>query len=106
MVIETGRPVLYMGGFGGQDQVVDAGDLAQMVAEGELKFVLYGGDRGNKQDIANWLNSSCEVVPEFRIVESGNPGPPDGGVPEDQDQFDGPGRGSPEGSFTLYQCGG
>ena len=53
-------------------------DLAAMVANGELRYVLYGGDRGNKEDIANWLKTSCSVVPEFSQIASGGrpaPGP-------------------------------
>jgi 4-amino-4-deoxy-L-arabinose transferase-like glycosyltransferase len=92
LVLATGRPVLYMGGFGGQDDVVSAEDLAQMVVDGELRYVLYGGDRGNKQDIANWLQTSCEVVPQFVGVNSGiQPQGPDGGVPSGQ-------------AAVLYSC--
>ncbi len=64
LVLATGRPVLYMGGFGGQDPVIDAAGLAEMVANSELRYVLFSG-RPNKQDIAAWLESSCRVVPEF-----------------------------------------
>jgi len=71
LVIATGRPVLYMGGFGGQDDVVSAEDLSTMVANGELRYVLYGGDRGNKEDIASWLKTSCTVIPEFSNTTSG-----------------------------------
>lgn len=91
-VIQTGRPVLYMGGFGGQDDVVSAEDLAEMVANGELRYVLYGGDRGNKEDIANWLASSCSVVSEFSNQSNG------------QDQAQGPGGGGPNQASTLYMC--
>ncbi|MBV6396099.1 MAG: hypothetical protein HFACDABA_01687 [Anaerolineales bacterium] len=65
-VIATGRPVLYMGGFGGGDAVVGAQELARMVANGELRFVLFGMDRrNNKQDVLAWLQSSCRVVTQF-----------------------------------------
>jgi 4-amino-4-deoxy-L-arabinose transferase-like glycosyltransferase len=65
-VIETGRPVLYMGGFSGGDDVVSADDLAQLVANGELRFVLFGmGGRNNKQDVVQWLQSACSVVDDF-----------------------------------------
>ena len=73
-VIETGRPVLYMGGFSGQDEVVSADDLAVMVANGELRYILYGGDRGNKEDIVNWLNSSCTMVDGFTFNQNGSQG--------------------------------
>ena len=89
LVLATGRPVLYMGGFGGQDEVVTADDLAEMVANGELRFVMYGGDRGGKQDIANWLQASCAVVPEFSQQNN-------------QGNFQqGPGGNQ---AMTLYQC--
>ena len=65
LVLATGRPVLYMGGFNGADPVIDAAGLAELVANGELRYVLFGGGRNSKQDIANWLSSSCTVVPEF-----------------------------------------
>ncbi|MBI5964996.1 MAG: glycosyltransferase family 39 protein [Chloroflexi bacterium] len=75
LVLATGRPVLYMGGFGGQDEVVTAEDLSAMVANGELRYVMYGGDRGGKTDITNWLSASCSVVQEFSGTSSGNQGP-------------------------------
>jgi 4-amino-4-deoxy-L-arabinose transferase-like glycosyltransferase len=73
-VIETGRPVLYMGGFGGQDQVVTVEDLKEMIANGELRYILYGGDRGNNQEIANWLASSCSTVEGFNLTQNGPQG--------------------------------
>lgn len=88
-VIETGRPVLYMGGFGGQDEVVTVEDLKEMVANGELRYILYGGDRGNKQDISNWLSSSCSVVEGFTETQNG---------PQGQQ---GPGFGQ---QMKLYEC--
>ena len=74
-VLATGRPVLYMGGFGGQDEVVTAEDLSAMVANGELRYVMYGDDRGGKADITNWLSTSCSVVQEFSGTATGNQGP-------------------------------
>jgi 4-amino-4-deoxy-L-arabinose transferase-like glycosyltransferase len=64
-VIATGRPVLYMGGFNGGDDVVSADDLAQLVANGELRYVLFGGGQGNQQEISSWLQSSCSAVEQF-----------------------------------------
>jgi 4-amino-4-deoxy-L-arabinose transferase-like glycosyltransferase len=69
-VIETGRPVLYMGGFSGSDEVVTVDDLKELVANGELRYILYSGDRGN-QEISNWLTSSCAIVNEFSTIAQG-----------------------------------
>lgn len=84
-VIETGRPVLYMGGFGGQDEVMTIDDLKEMVANGELRYVLYGNERGGKQDITHWLSSSCIVVEGFSVTQN---------RPRDQQ----------DGQMKLYEC--
>lgn len=104
LVLATGRPVLLMGGFGGQDEVVSAENLAEMVANGELRYVLYGGDRGNKEDIANWVESSCTVVPEFSGVNSGN-APQGANLQNGGDQPNVPDRSGLAGqAATLYRC--
>ncbi len=82
LVLATGRPVLYTGGFSGQDEVVTAADLQAMVARGELRYVLYGGQRRGKPEIAAWLEVSCQPVE---------------GVPI--------GRGGPNEGMRLYACG-
>ncbi len=64
-VLATGRPVLYMGGFSGQDQVVTGADLASLVAAGQLRYVLLGGGGlggGNQSDVSSWVTSQCTAV--------------------------------------------
>lgn len=66
LVLATGRPVLYMGGFNGGDPVVDADDLAQLVTDGDLRYVLFGGrQNGADREIAAWLESSCTTIERF-----------------------------------------
>jgi 4-amino-4-deoxy-L-arabinose transferase-like glycosyltransferase len=66
LVLATGRPVLYMGGFSGGDAVVDAQKLAGMVERGELRYVLMAGERGGQQgEIAGWVEANCERVTQF-----------------------------------------
>lgn len=69
LVLETGRPVLFMGGFNGADPVVTAEDLARMVSAGELRYVLTGGGQNGpggpsnaSGSISTWLKSQCQVV--------------------------------------------
>ncbi len=91
-VLATGRPVLYMGGFSGSDPVVDADKIAQLVAKGELRYILGGGGfgpGGGKTDVTQWLQANCKVVPEADYGGTTNSG---GG-------FRGFGGGS------LYECG-
>ena len=59
-ILETGRPVLTFGGFSGNDQVIDAVGVAEMVEEGELRYILYSDKINNShQDIAAWVRESC-----------------------------------------------
>jgi len=84
LVLATGRPVLYIGGFGGHDVVIDAAGLAEMAADGRLRYVLFG-DSPDKREIAQWLAASCAVVPEFSRpgppVSPGQPGAPPNSPP-------------------------
>ena len=80
-VLATGRPVLYLGGFNGQDRVVTLDKLAQMVANNELRYIYYdvrggGGPNGGQPDIANWVAQSCARV--GYDTAASNFGAPDG----------------------------
>jgi len=62
-ILTTLRPVLTFGGFSGGDNVVDVDRLAQMVADGELRFVLADdGFARQKREIAAWLTDHCTTV--------------------------------------------
>ncbi len=64
LVLATGRPVLYMGGFSGSDPVIDAAGLEEMVAAGRLRYVLFG-ERDPRPEIAQWVEANCAAVPRF-----------------------------------------
>ncbi len=59
-ILETGRAVLTFGGFTGNDDVVDLERFQELVAEGELRFVL--GLPREKPEISGYILSSCELV--------------------------------------------
>jgi len=46
IIIQTGKAVVTIGGFNGQDPAPTVSQLEQMVAKGELKYVLLGGGGG------------------------------------------------------------
>ncbi|MBN1536594.1 MAG: hypothetical protein JW908_07680 [Anaerolineales bacterium] len=113
-VLATGRPVLYLGGFGGQDQVVTLDELLQMIEQGELRyFLLNGGGRdpfGNG-DISSWVSSSCVAIENYDVAMTNNKignntniglgnsiFGQNGGFPQ--------GPGSREAGNALYDCGG
>ena len=64
-VLTTGRPVLYLGGFNGQDEVLSNDELAQMVKDGELRYVYWGGQGvpgRNSQTISSWVSAHCKAM--------------------------------------------
>ncbi|HOG46584.1 MAG TPA: glycosyltransferase family 39 protein [Anaerolineae bacterium] len=75
-VLATGRPVLYMGGFNGQDQVLTVEQLAELVAAGKLRYILWGG-MGGQAELAAWITSHGTLVEGFGTATS-NFGAPDG----------------------------
>jgi len=110
LVLTSERPVFYMGGFSGLDHVVDAQGLKEMVARGQLRYILYaeffrrpgGSGRGNV-DVLKWLKSSCYVVPEFEnvIVYTRRPAQPDDNKVLSEDVL----TAGPRNDFlTLYLC--
>ena len=65
-VLASGRGVLYMGGFNGQDQVVTGSDLANLVNTGQLRYILLDGGSGfggnSQSSITAWVTSTCTTI--------------------------------------------
>ncbi|WP_298817470.1 glycosyltransferase family 39 protein [Chloroflexus sp.] len=64
LVLATGRPVLYMGGFSGSDPVIDAEGLQALVNAQRLRYILFAG-RAPNNAITAWLQTSCKPVEEM-----------------------------------------
>lgn len=106
-ILASGRPVLYLGGFNGQDSVVTADELSRMVSNGELRYVYWGGGGGpnnGNSDISSWVTSSCKTVQGFETTTR-NAGAPDGTSTANQTNPQNAGFG-PGGNMqvTLYDC--
>jgi 4-amino-4-deoxy-L-arabinose transferase-like glycosyltransferase len=111
-ILATGRPVLYMGGFMGQDEVVTSDDLARMVSNGELRFIYWGADRGrpggSNTEITAWVASACTALQGFDTATR-NAGAPDGTTMGNYNNArNNSFTQSPAGmeSISLYECGG
>jgi 4-amino-4-deoxy-L-arabinose transferase-like glycosyltransferase len=67
IIISTGAAVVTIGGFSGNDPTPTVKQLAAMVAAGELKYVLLGGDRGGpggggSQALSTWVKAHGKQV--------------------------------------------
>jgi 4-amino-4-deoxy-L-arabinose transferase-like glycosyltransferase len=104
-VLTTGRPVLYMGGFMGQDAVVTSASLEQLVSSGQLRYIYYDarsrggfGGLGSQSSVAGWVSQHCTTVTGFDTATQ-NAGAPDGTNRQQNGVFGG------SMTITLYDCG-
>ncbi len=67
LVLATGRPVFYLGGFTGSDPVIDAAGFARLVQEGRLRYVLLGGmgGRNGSSSVESWVTTNCTQVSDL-----------------------------------------
>ncbi len=75
IIIETGRPVVTIGGFNGGDPAPTVSQLAAMVRSGELRYVLLssgagGPSRGNGA-LNAWVKAHGTVVTQFANAGGG-----------------------------------
>jgi hypothetical protein len=76
IIIQTGEPVVTIGGFNGGDPAPTTAQLAQMVADGQLKYVLLGSGMGggpgggnSSSELAAWVKAHGKAVTS---VETGS----------------------------------
>lgn len=102
-IIATGRPVLYLGGFDGQDAVETPDSLAKLVADGDLRYIYLGGRGGfgRPSNLTSWVTSNCTQVQGYDR-DAQTIGAPDGtGTPLNGNGFGGFGGER----ISLYKCG-
>ena len=114
LILETGRPVLALGGFSGGDPIFAAADLATMVADGELRYLYVSPNELEQRqgDLWDWVADNCQAEewPGAEAPGAGNQPPgtapadtlndqlPDGSPPNDPNAA---GRGS----ASIFICG-
>jgi 4-amino-4-deoxy-L-arabinose transferase-like glycosyltransferase len=110
-IIATGRPVLYLGGFSGQDQVETPASLSQLVAKGDLRFIYWGGNGGGgpnggnaQSDLSTWITTACTAV-QGSTTATLSAGAPDG-ISGGLTSGGGPGGFGRQTNVTLYDCQG
>jgi 4-amino-4-deoxy-L-arabinose transferase-like glycosyltransferase len=59
VIIATGKPVVTIGGFNGQDPAPTVAQLAAMVKQGELKYVLLSD---TSSGLGAWVTAHGKVV--------------------------------------------
>jgi 4-amino-4-deoxy-L-arabinose transferase-like glycosyltransferase len=65
IIIETGLPVMSLGGFSGNDQTLTVAQFEARVAAGNVRYVLVGGfgpGGGNRNDVVRWAQTACTPI--------------------------------------------
>jgi 4-amino-4-deoxy-L-arabinose transferase-like glycosyltransferase len=74
IIIATGKPVMALGGFSGNDAILTTAQLAQLVASGKVHYFLIqsGGMGGNGSNSAlmQWVQTHGTVVPTSQYEAS------------------------------------
>jgi len=92
LIIQTGKPVMAIGGFSGSDRILDLTSLTTLIQEGKVRYFLTGGtggdgmgggQSGGNSALFSWVTTYCSPL----------------------DLAPGNGTGSGAGT-TLYDCAG
>ncbi|AJA48691.1 hypothetical protein CPAST_c26230 [Clostridium pasteurianum DSM 525 = ATCC 6013] len=74
IIINTGEPVMSIGGFLGKNNAITLEEFKKMVVNGEIRYVMAGGmGQGNgSSDIMNWVKQNGKLVSSSEYSDSDN----------------------------------
>lgn len=71
IIIQTGEPVMALGGFSGSDKTITLDEFKEMVKNGEVRYVLSGGrGPGGNNEIMNWVTQNGKLVSESEYKDT------------------------------------
>jgi 4-amino-4-deoxy-L-arabinose transferase-like glycosyltransferase len=70
-ILATGRPVLAFGGFLGEYDEVSVTQLATLVKNGLLRFILSGRETQQHAELSGWIQQNCTLVDAAQLSASG-----------------------------------
>jgi 4-amino-4-deoxy-L-arabinose transferase-like glycosyltransferase len=65
IILKTGKAVMALGGFSGQDRAMTVGKLQRYVTAGKLDYLLLGGfgpRGGGDSEVTSWVRKNCTAV--------------------------------------------
>ena len=65
-IIQTGKAVMALGGFGGSDPILSVAQFKSLVEKGTVRYVLGGGMGGGPDGgslVTQWAATACTAVP-------------------------------------------
>lgn len=77
IILATGKPVMAIGGFSGNDKTLTVAKLQQMVKSGEIKYFMVGGRGGmggSSDEVTQWVEQNGKVVDSSKWSSSSTSG--------------------------------
>jgi hypothetical protein len=76
IILETGQPVMALGGFLGSDPILTVDELQTLIQQNEVRFFLADGrggpggpgGPGGRSGIMSWVQSTCAAVPTSALA--------------------------------------
>lgn len=107
LILQTGQPVMALGGFSGSDPILTLEQFKKLVSDGVVRYALVnttnnrgfgGGNNNSNTQIMNWIKENGEVVPNSNWQDT----PVSNNETEDK-RITGFNRSNNEGNYTkLY----
>jgi 4-amino-4-deoxy-L-arabinose transferase-like glycosyltransferase len=69
LILETGAPVMALGGFSGSDQILSVDNLTNLISDGKVRYFLTrassggGGMSSGNNELFTWVSGHCTAVP-------------------------------------------
>jgi 4-amino-4-deoxy-L-arabinose transferase-like glycosyltransferase len=72
IILATGKPVMAIGGFSGNDKTLTVAKLEQMVKAGEIKYYMVGGgmgggDANSSDNLTAWVEANGKAVDQSEL---------------------------------------
>lgn len=64
IILDVGEPVITYGGFMGSEKILDVEELQELVASGQLRYVILGSSFSQQPEIDAWVSSHGIPVPD------------------------------------------
>lgn len=64
IILDTGQPVITYGGFMGSEKILNAEKLEELVASGQVRYILIGSAIGQQPEVEGWVSAHGILVPD------------------------------------------
>ncbi|GKX67327.1 glycosyltransferase family 39 protein [Inconstantimicrobium mannanitabidum] len=72
IMLDSGREVMAIGGYSGNDKIISLDDFKGIVRNGKLKYAMVGKSYNSNKDIEDWIKRNGRMIPREQWI-SDNP---------------------------------